>query len=320
MTNCIGIDVGKQELVAFDGLNHRSFPNSRDLSELRHYLASTGSQIRIIFEPTSTYSRKLEELCGQEGITYKLLPPKVVPHLRHVEMARSKTDRTDSELLYLYGTRGYDMESDIPKESLSREISAILSVYGLLQRNRIALQGALDAMEQEPLMDISLCDLFSGEIERLKHLEKEILEKARIKVMESGAGKQLESLLSIPGIGTVNALFLLAFFRIYPDANRKQITALAGLDPVFRESGTSVHGKPHISKQGNSRLRKTLFQATLSAARFNPVLSQMYRRLRESGKPDKSARVAVARKLLLIAFAIFKSGKPFRSDNDNSNS
>lgn len=61
-----------------------------------------------------------------------------------------------------------------------------------------------------------------------------------------------------------------------------------------------------------------LFQSTLSEARFNPLLSQMYRRLEEAGKADKSARIAVARKLLLIAFAIFKSGEALRSDNDNS--
>lgn len=156
-------------------------------------------------------------------------------------------------------------------------------------------------------MDISLCDLFSGEVERLQHLEKKTLERVRMRVIESGVGKQLDNLLSILGVGTVSALFLPALFRIYSDANRKQLTALAGLDPVFRESGTSVHSEASHQQAGNTL-----------GSQVQPSASPMYRRLREAGKLDKSARAAVARKLLLIAFAIFKSGEPFRSDNGNS--
>ena len=58
-------------------------------------------------------------------------------------------------------------------------------------------------------------------------------------------------------------------------------------------------------------MRKRLYQATLSAARYNPSVKALYRRLKEQGKPDKVARIAAARKLLLIAHAIYKSGELF---------
>ncbi|MEE8593712.1 MAG: transposase [Candidatus Bipolaricaulota bacterium] len=77
--------------------------------------------------------------------------------------------------------------------------------------------------------------------------------------------------------------------------------ALAGLDPIQFQSGTSVHGKSRISKRGNREIRKRLYQATLSAARYNPSVCALHRRLKEQGKPDKVARIAAARKLLLIA-------------------
>nr|WP_244406330.1 IS110 family transposase [Thermovirga lienii] len=121
----------------------------------------------------------------------------------------------------------------------------------------------------------------------------------------------LDFLKSIPGIGVVTALHLLVFFLKFHNANRKQITALAGLDPIQHQSGRSVHGKPRISKQGNSLIRKMLFQATLSAARYNPHIKKHYENLKNSGKPDKVARIAAARKLLLLAFSIFKSKRPF---------
>jgi len=57
-----------------------------------------------------------------------------------------------------------------------------------------------------------------------------------------------------------------------------------GLTP---SDGTSVHGKARISKRGNREVRKRLFEATLSAARYNPSIRSIYRRLKENGKPDK---------------------------------
>ena len=113
----------------------------------------------------------------------------------------------------------------------------------------------------------------------------------------------------------ITALTLLALFRKYGDANRSQIVALAGLDPIRIQSGTSVHGKSRISKRGNREVRRRLYEATLSAARYNPTVRSMYRRLKESGKPEKVARTAAARKLLLIAHAIYKSGETFKTPN-----
>jgi len=63
-------------------------------------------------------------------------------------------------------------------------------------------------------------------------------------------------------------------------------------------------------------VRKRLYEATLSAARYNPRVRAIYRRLKEDGKPDKVARTAAARKLLLIAHAIYTSGQPFRGSEE----
>ena len=71
-------------------------------------------------------------------------------------------------------------------------------------------------------------------------------------------------------------------------------------------------GKSRISKRGNREVRRRLYEATLSAARYNPSVRAIYRRLKESGKSEKVARTAAARKLLVIAHAIYKSGESFR--------
>ena len=78
----------------------------------------------------------------------------------------------------------------------------------------------------------------------------------------------------------------------------------------------SNSSKARISKRGNRELRKRLYQATLSAARYNPSVRALHRRLKEQGKPDKVARIAAARKLLLIAHAIYNSGDMFCDPNE----
>ena len=98
-----------------------------------------------------------------------------------------------------------------------------------------------------------------------------------------------------------------------------QIVALVGFDPIRFQSGTSVHGKSRIRKRGNRVVRKRLFEAALSAARYipySPSVRSIYLRLKEQGKPEKVARIAAARKLLLIAHAIYKSGDPYRAPSE----
>ena len=66
--HCIGVDVSKQELVTFDGKSERIFPNIRGLPEFQQFVKRTVDAF-IVFEPTSTYSRRLEAFCRtkQEG-------------------------------------------------------------------------------------------------------------------------------------------------------------------------------------------------------------------------------------------------------------
>jgi hypothetical protein len=87
-----------------------------------------------------------------------------------------------------------------------------------------------------------------------------------------------------------------------------------GLAPLVRLSGTSVHGRSQISRCGHGRVRSQLYLATLTAARFNPIIKAYYDRLRAAGKPMKVARCACARKLLHIAFAVVTREHAFDPD------
>ncbi len=82
------------------------------------------------------------------------------------------------------------------------------------------------------------------------------------------------------------------------DADPKQLTALAGLDPRQRQSGT-MDAQRHISKAGNKRLRTALYLAAWSAATFSPHVKAWKNARVERGEPANVAYIAVARRLLL---------------------
>ena len=314
--HCIGVDVSKQELVTFDGTKERVFPNTCGLTEFSRFL-NQSKDVLVVFEPTSTYSRRLETLCRVRRVSCCQLNPRVVPHLRLVGKGRSKTDSTDAELLYRYGIeRGHSEAAPLKNDALAEAIQARLACYCVAQKGRVAYQNVLEALSQDPATSRELLAQLRAEISELKKKEKQHLDAAQqLAGGDEGASQRLDGLLSIPGVGPITALTLLALLRKYPDASRNQIVALAGFDPIRIQSGTSVHGKSRISKRGNREVRKRLFEATLSAARYNPSVRSIYRRLKEAGKPEKVVRIAAARKLLLIAHAIYKSGDSYRAPN-----
>ena len=304
--NCIGIDVGKQELVVYDGKEHHVFPNTPKLKEIRNFINSQPEDLVLVFEPTSTYSRYLETLCIEKEIPCCMPNPRIVPHLREVEQERSKTDLTDSQLLYLYGMEKKKIKI-IKRDELGCSLSSFMSLYKVVQKNRVACQGLKEALSKDPMTDPEVFQDLEEEIIRLKTKEKEIICKAQELIRkEDDRGQCLKGLESIPGIGTVTAITLLCLFRKYEETSRSEIVSLTGLDPVKKESGTSVRGKVRISKRGSKEVRKRLYEATLSAARWNPAVRDLYQRLKKRGKPEKAARIAAARKLLVIAHAIYK--------------
>ena len=119
----------------------------------------------------------------------------------------------------------------------------------------------------------------------------------------------LTRLQTIPGLGKKTAVMLLVatnYFKNFETAS--QLCCYAGLTPVIRQSGTSVKGKPRISKIGNPKLRNLLFMCAFNACKCNKACKELYERIVAKGKSKKLALIAVCNKLLKQAFAIAKSG------------
>ncbi|MCB0541683.1 MAG: IS110 family transposase, partial [Bacteroidetes bacterium] len=125
----------------------------------------------------------------------------------------------------------------------------------------------------------------------------------------------LARLESIPGIGRKTAIMLTVITNNFKNfETSKQLIAYVGFSPRKYESGTSVRGKGHICKMGKAQIRKLLYLCSWSAKKCNKSCIEMYKRLKEKGKPERVIKIAIANKLIKQAFAI---GKYERNYNEN---
>jgi transposase len=124
---------------------------------------------------------------------------------------------------------------------------------------------------------------------------------------------------TIKGFGEVTAAILTAFVAdidaVEPPG---QLVSYFGVLPIEASSGVDRDGNPRgpkryvMSRRGNDLVRRYLWMVALSAARHNPACRALYARVRAK-HPDRPAIAIghVMRKLLHLAFAIWKTGKPF---------
>lgn len=302
----IGIDVCKDRLdVACRGaeLGPWSLPNSEaGLTTLLAHLKGT-TPTCILLEA----SGRLEALAVTTLLSAAL--PVVVINPRQVrDFASSgnrfaKTDRIDAEVLAHFAEAHRPAVRRLPDEQ-QQELDALL-----VRRRQIVemLASEKNRLQQAPARvraDIRLhIDFLQARIE-------EIEAAMRARVQENALWNAKDRLLrSVPGVGPVFSLTLLASLPELGELNRQKISALTGVAPYNRESGRR-NGK-RIVRGGRADVRAVLYMATLAATRYNPAIRAFYTRLLARGKPKKVALVACARKLLTILNSILRHQKPW---------
>ena len=142
-----------------------------------------------------------------------------------------------------------------------------------------------------------------------------ILELAVTRLVKKEHQASLSLLKSIPWIGPKTSIILLVLidgFNRFSSA--LELCSYAGLTPLIRHSGSSVHGRARISKMSNQKLRNLLFMHSCNASCYNTACKALFDRLLAKGKSKKLALIVVCNKLLKQAFAVVKSGLKYDSN------
>lgn len=317
--NVCGIDVSAKELFVVVHRGEqvqplRQFANSAaGHKELVSYLLGRRREtIRVCLEASGNYSLDVAlALAARSEIELEVINPKVARRFGQALDERSKTDPIDTHGLAEYAKRMPFVRWEPPREQ-DLQLRAITRQMAALTQDRAALRCRLHAVtvsRSAPACVARELNLAIAQLDRgLARLKQAALKLVR---QDPLLQRRLELLDSPKGIGQATALAVLGELVIVRDRSARELTKHAGLDVVQFCSGTSVHKKPHISRAGNTYLRKALYMSALSAAQHEPYLRTFYQRLVSARKQKMQALVAVMRKLLHAIVGMFRHDRPY---------
>ncbi len=324
----LGIDVSKATLdAAFLSTpdaaktRHKVFANTEQghqlLLDWLQELPSTSAEaptsaptLHACLEATGIYGDALARALHQAGHLVSVVNPAAVRAFAKSQLKRTKTDKADAQLI----ARFCALHRPAPWKAPAPEIEHLQALV-----RRIETLQEMKQMEANRL-EVTSCEVVQHSLRsHIDYLEREIgATKDQIKEHIQAHPELNESvrlLCSIPGIAAATAALILAELgEIAQFENARQVAAFAGLAPCLRESGSSVRGKPRLSKVGSPRLRKALFYPAMTALRCNPVISELKQRLTQAGKCKMLILGAAMRKLLVLAYGVLKSGQPFDAE------
>lgn len=314
----LGIDVAKAKLDCALRMPEGKYRNKvvennpKGFNMLREWLIKHTSQVApnfpVCMEATGIYWEAVAEYLSAQKMPVSVINPAQIKAFGTSRMVRTKTDKVDAQLIaeFCFERRP---EPWLPPSPSEQTLRAMVLRLEALQNMRT---------QESNRLDVARDAVMSGIESHIAWLDVEI--KALILLIRNHINddpdlkKKQELLDTIPGLGERTIATLLSFYATFDRFdNARQAVAFAGLDPRQHESGSSVKGKPRMSKIGHAFLRKALYMPAMVAL-YKTAWGKSFRcRLAASGKAAKLIIGAMMRKLVHVAFGVLKSGKSFDS-------
>lgn len=314
----LGVDVSKAKLdcLLLDSttgkVKSKSIQNTNaGFKQLIEWLAEKKApNAHVIMEPTGAYHEPAALALTDAGLTLSLVNPAQLRQFAQGLGVKNKTDKADSTVLARYGET-LKPEAWQPPSKSARHLKALLArrdaVADDLQREQnrqeaIEFAVSPDEVRQSIIQSISF---LKAELKRLEETIKEHIDS------DPDLRGKKALLETIPGVGERVSSNLTALFAAKTFNSAEQLAAYLGLVPVHRESGTSVRGRPRLSKAGPAHLRKLLYLPAVVARQHNPHLKAFGDRLLAKGKTKMAVIGACMRKLAHLCFGVVHTGRPY---------
>lgn len=301
----VGIDVGKYRLdvALLESGKVFSEPNDPDgRQRLIKRLLLVDDVERIVLEASGGYERAAALALADAGLPVAAVNPRQARDFARASGALAKTDRLDAITLAHFAKALKPEVRPLPSPE-QRELAALAA----RRRQLVVMIGSEQQRSQAATSDRVREDIHASLTFLREHrarLDEALLEAIQLSPAWRWRAKPLSS---VPGVGPVTTLTLLAELPELGSLNAKQIAALAGVAPMNRDSGKKRGKRRTIG--GRASLRKVLYMATLTGIQHNPTLKVFHQRLTTAGKPFKLALTACMHKLLLILNSMLKNNQ-----------
>lgn len=274
--------------------------------------------VHIVMEPTGGYEQPFAHFVDQQSDWQASLPNPL--RVREWSKGMGKRARTDSNAAKTLAHYGH-MQKPPAWHPLSQEVEELEHLLNrledyqdLLLREKNRLHAYENRSNLHKLAFESHRQTIDFLAEQIKLIQDAIKEHLKT---HSHLREQRKHLLTVPGVGEKNVLYILVMLHRWGEltsgqGNAKSLAAYLGLDPTPHESGSSVRKRARISRQGSRKLRSRLYMGALGGMRSKgSPLKTFYVRLVNRGKAKKLALVASARKILVWCWAVFRGNVSF---------
>lgn len=337
MTNIIkqvaGIDVAQNELeVSLGSIDQsleikiyasKTFANKASgFAALEVWIkkhAHPGTEVQFVMEATGVYHEKLAYYLSDQGRQVSIvLPNKISSYSKTLEI-KTTTDKTAARAICQFGLER-KLETWQKPKKIFRDLKQLTRERDQLIADRTALKNQLHAENAEAFPNESSIKRITKRMQLINKQEQEIRgELSSIVKTDGELVKKINKIITIPGVGKLTAVIALAETNGFElIKNQKQLVSYSGLDVKLKDSGTSVKGKPKISKRGNRHLRKAMHMPALTAMRYNAHHKALFVRLVSKHGIKMKAAVAVQRKILELIYTIYKTDKAFDPNYENA--
>jgi transposase len=302
----VGIDVSKRWLevnVYGECQTHKVSNDAEGQQALIEQMKALQPRL-IVFEATGGYESRAAQALRAAGYAVAVVNPTRVRRFAEGLGILAKTDKIDAQVIAQFAAV-VQPPANGAQSPLEEQLAAFV------ERRRQLLVALVAEKNRLSTCPACVRDDIDAHIawleERIDQLEVEI----QICISQKPEWQaRAEIIDSVPGVGAVTASTLVAELPELGQCNRQQIAALVGLAPFNKDSGPKK-GKRRIFG-GRSDIRRTLFMATFSASKHNPVIRAFYQSLLSRGKEKMVALTACMRKLLVIINALVKKGEVWR--------
>ena len=303
----VGIDVSQDPLEVHGRPTAESWRVAADdagVAALRDRLRALGATL-IVREATGGYETMAAVALAEAGLPRSIVKPRQIRDFARATGQLAKPDALDARIMAAFAEAVRPPGRPVPDEQ-ARTLGELVA----RRRQLVEMLGAelnRRRATRQPALRTQLDRHVAWRQAAVTQLDQD---RQRL-IRSTPLGRETDDLLrSGPGVGNVTACTLIAELPELGLLNRRAIAALVGVAPFARDSGM-LRGRRMIVG-GRATVRRTLYMATLTASRRNPVMTAFYRRLRGTGHPAKVALTAAMRKLIVMLNAILRDRRPWQ--------
>jgi len=308
----LGVDIAKRKfdvaLLVDQKLRHKVFANNEEgFRELVGWLRKYGvGHAHVCMEASSTYGEELATSLHDAGHTVSIVNPARIKGFAQSELLRLKNDKVDAGVIARFCDKMHPEPWEPPPPEI-RGLQALVRRVDALLVMRTQELNRMGTTHETVLHSVKEHISFLGEeIDALKKDIADLIKK------DPNLKAKSDLLRSIPGIGEATIAAVLSELSLFENCDRvRKVVAYIGLAPREFTSGSSIKGRPRLSKVGSARMRKALYMPSLVSMQYNPVIIGFCQRLAKKEKNGKVIVCAVMRKLVHLIFGVLKSGRPF---------